>query len=51
MTLEEIHNRIQELTTRIHVLESEKVDEKYVQPLYFERNMLLNRIIKAQGDV
>jgi hypothetical protein len=44
MTADTIHNMIRNLDERIHVLESERVTEKYIQPFYNERSELLKMI-------
>lgn len=48
MTFEKIQEKIKSLTERIHVLEAERTNEKYILPLYAERSTLLDKIQKAQ---
>ncbi len=50
MTLEEIYEQVRVLTERINVLEAERTSDKFIQPSYQERNKLLDKITKAQGD-
>jgi hypothetical protein len=50
MTLEELYEQVRILTERITVLEAERTSEKFIQPSYRERNKLIDKITKAQGD-
>ena len=50
MTVEQIETSIRMISERIHVLEAEKVQEKYVRPLYAERQSLLSALIGASKD-
>lgn len=49
MTLDDIYEKARSLTERIHVLEAERVADKYIQPLYVERKELLRMINAAEG--
>lgn len=49
MTLDHIYEAVKNLTERINVLEAERVNEKYIRPLYEERSALLNMIALAEG--
>jgi hypothetical protein len=49
MTTDTIHDMIKNLDERIHVLESERVTEKYIQPFYNERSELLKIIESSEG--
>lgn len=49
MTLDAIQDMIKNISDRIHVLESERVAEKYIQPLYRERSELLKMVTSAEG--
>lgn len=49
MTFDKIQETIKSLTERIHVLEAERANEKYIQPLYKERSELLKMVVAADG--
>lgn len=44
MSKEYVHEQIKKINDRINVLEAEKTAEKYIQPLYAERTMLIQKL-------
>ena len=50
MNVEHIESSVRSLNERIVVLEAEKVSEKYIRPLYSERQLLLSALIRARQD-
>jgi hypothetical protein len=49
MTLDHMYETVKSLTERINVLEAERVNEKYIRPLYEQRRELLVMIVLAEG--
>lgn len=47
MLKEQIQAEIKKISDRINVLEAEKINEKYINPLYAERSMLIQEMLKA----
>lgn len=44
MSKEYINEQIKKISDRIHVLEAEKTNDKYIRPLYAERSMLIQKL-------